>query len=431
MRPLRRQLLFEGGWVLAGQIATTLASLVGVRLLTEVLPPDIYGEVNLLLGLLLLSQHVFIAPLMQGVFRFYSEFAQRCDLPRLRRIAKRYLTASATLLLFVLLVGGALWSWARGTPYTVFLLLCGLLVTEVIRSFETVLLWAARRQRPIALQQGVEAWLKTGLALGAVFWVGTIPQAVLGGHLAAEVLALTGLLLFVPRGGLELPARLEADSERKLAREILRFALPLAPISLANWINALSDRYIVGGLLGVKAVGMYAAAYGLSASPFLIAQTIVGQTLSPLYFNAVSTGDEVLARKTFLSWFFGTAALCCVGTAAVVVLQEWIAFLFLGAEYRAASALMPWIALGNSIYALCLVLTLRLQAQKRSGRVLLAYLLGAVATVAITAPMTSYLGLLGAAMACPCYFAVLFLLLLAGANPRQLWTGSARDGHPG
>jgi O-antigen/teichoic acid export membrane protein len=417
---VRQQLLREGSWVVLGQVTTTLASLLGVRLLTELLPADVYGEVSLLLGLLLLGQHVLVAPLMQGFFRFYSEYEMRGDLPRLRRIAKRFLTASTTLLLAVLLVGGLVWSQLRGTPYTVFLLLGGLLLVEVYRSFETVLLWAARRQRPLALYQGTEAWLKVGLALGAVVFFGKYTQAVLAGYVTAESLALAGLLLLVRGRSAGLPQPLPAAEEKALAHEILRFALPIAPVSLANWVNSLSDRYIVGAMLGLEAVGLYAAAYGLTASPFLVAQTVVGQTLSPVYFKAVSAGNESLARRTFLAWACGTAALCCLGTAAVFLLRNWIALFFLGPGYRAGSTLMPWIALGNSIYALCLVWTLRLQGLKRSGHVLWSYVVGGVAAVAITALMTRSFGMLGTAMACPCYFAVIFVMLVAGTSRRHV-----------
>jgi O-antigen/teichoic acid export membrane protein len=417
MTSLRRQILTEGGWVLAGYVANTIASLVGLRLLTTFLAPEAFGTVSLLLGALMLSQQVFIAPIQQAAFRFYSELEKQGDLPRLRRIVKRYLRRSAALLLLLLLVGGLVFSVWEGSSYTSFLVLAGLLVVQVVRSFEHNLLWAARRQRPIALLQASDAWSKPLLAILAVVLSGPTPQAVLFGYLVAEVAGLGALLAFVPLEGLGPEAPSETADE-ELARGIRSYAWPIAPVAVANWISNLSDRYIIGGLVGPAGVGLYAAWYGLTATPFLMAQSVTGQTLSPHYFNAVSSNDAPLARKAFRAWFLGTLGVCAAGMVAVYLLRDWIGWLLLAEEYRDGSALMPWIALGNSINALCLVLTLRLQAHKHTTAVMVAHWVGAIAAIGVAVPLVWRFGVLGAAIACPCYFGILFAVLAVSSSER-------------
>jgi O-antigen/teichoic acid export membrane protein len=170
-------------------------------------------------------------------------------------------------------------------------------------------------------------------------------------------------------------------------------------------------------MIGPAAVGLYAASYGLMSQPFLMTQAVTGQTLAPHYFNAISSNDTALARKALRAWLLGTLALCVVGVVAIIVLRDWIAWLFLAEEYRDGKALMPWIALGYSVFALCQVLTLKLQAQKRTRNVMIAHGIGAAASIAVTVPLTWSLGVLGTAIACPCYFAILLgALALFGSD---------------
>ena len=403
--------------MVAGYVANIAASLIGLRLLTSVVRPEVYGTVSLLLGVLMLSQHVFVAPFQQAAFRFFSEFERRGDLPRLRHVVRGFVQKSAALLFVLLLAGGLVWSAWHQTPYACFAVLAVLLLVQVVRAFEHNLLWAARRQRTNALMQAGDSWLKPALAFAMVMVVGATPQSVLGGYLLAEVIGLGVLFAFVPREGLGRYAPSPANDD-ELAAEIRSYAWPLAPVAIASWTSNLSDRYIIGAMVGPAAVGLYSAPYGLVSQPFIMAQAVAGQTFSPHYFNAVSSNDDALARKAFRAWMLGTLALCGSGVIGIIALRDWIAWAFLAPEYREGAALMPWIAAGNSLFALAQVLTLRLQAQKRTQRVMIAHGLGALASIAVTVPLTWRFGVLGTAIACPCYFGILLVGLAVLGSDR-------------
>ena len=46
-----RRMVGEGLWIIAGQVATTMFLLAGIRILTELASPAVLGTVNLLTGL--------------------------------------------------------------------------------------------------------------------------------------------------------------------------------------------------------------------------------------------------------------------------------------------------------------------------------------------------------------------------------------------
>ncbi len=72
----RRKLLKDGSWVLVGQVGAALGVLVGIRVLTEYVPPQIYGMVILYLGAIALSLGSLVTPVSQAVIRFYPEYAK-------------------------------------------------------------------------------------------------------------------------------------------------------------------------------------------------------------------------------------------------------------------------------------------------------------------------------------------------------------------
>ena len=55
----------EVAWVVIGQVGVALAMLIGVRLLTEFLSPDVYGTLALLMGLMALGRGLFCQPVLQ------------------------------------------------------------------------------------------------------------------------------------------------------------------------------------------------------------------------------------------------------------------------------------------------------------------------------------------------------------------------------
>ena len=85
------RLLKEGFWIAAGHALAAIATLIGVRVLTELAPPSLFGGFALLNGILALLQGVLIAPIAQAALRFYPEFAAAGSVPKLREYVTKIL----------------------------------------------------------------------------------------------------------------------------------------------------------------------------------------------------------------------------------------------------------------------------------------------------------------------------------------------------
>jgi len=105
-----------------------------------------------------------------------------------------------------------------------------------------------------------------------VLLFGATSISVLSGYLIATILILTFLyILPIHRVGTE-QANTPPINIATFKQDIWQYALPLIPLAIVGWISTFSDRYIIGALVNVEQVGIYAVAYSLMSLPFTMVQ---------------------------------------------------------------------------------------------------------------------------------------------------------------
>jgi O-antigen/teichoic acid export membrane protein len=397
----KKNLLNEAAWSLSGKIISALGTLVGVRLLTEYVHKEIYGKVGLLVAAMTLGMNLFASPITSAAQRFYSDQALRGQVPLLRNTLISLLKWPTVILGTAILL---LMFFARSIPDSVLLTLAFLLVFQVIYNLEVSLLTAARRQKEVAFLGISQTWLKPGFAVLAIIVLGVSPFSILLGYsIATGGILLLFYLLPVQVEGVSRSSK-PLKPDRNLVNNIFRYSFPLMPLALVSWTSSLSDRYIIGGTLGLGQVGIYAAGYGLISMPFLMVEGIIGQTLRPAYFQSVSSIDSITGKKILRYHLIMTVGICGIGVLAVCFFKNLLAQLFLAKEYREATILLPWIAVGISFQVISQIFEGVLIAYKKTLRLLMVHSLGAVISVVSVFLLCSRFGLPGAAMACPLYY---------------------------
>jgi len=424
-----RRVAAETAWIFAGQAASAIATLVGLRLITELVPPAVYGTVALALGVLALAHGLAMGPLMQAVLRLYPDLAGEGRTGALRHAAFRALRKPVLLSLASLVVLGAGWSLCR--PQDVWLVVFSLVlfVAEIARSLEITFLNAARRQRTMALMIAADAWLRPIAAVALVLAFGATGTVVMGGYLVGCVLALAGFRL-AGRAGEQgftrpVPASMGAAD---LSHRLWKYALPLTALPLIGWVSGQADRYIVGGMAGVAAAGLYAALYGLASKPFLMFSASVELALRQPYYARVSAGDHEAERRALALWLAVVSTVSLALFLLFVLFHAEIAALLLAAEYRAHSALMGWIAAGYVLLGIAQVLERVCYAYHDTRGVLWVQASGAALSVLVAAPLIWFHGIDGAAWAVPVYFGA--QLLIAAARAHRAWRRRAPSPAP-
>ncbi|GAB4174000.1 MAG: hypothetical protein Fur0039_15750 [Rhodocyclaceae bacterium] len=421
-----RRIAAEAAWVLAGQSAAALATLVGLRVITELVSPAVYGAVVLALGVVALAHGLAAGPLMQAVLRFYPDLAHEGGDAWLRRATVCALRRPMIVALLALALAGL--GWLVVEPRDVWLVLTSLALftAEVARSVEVTFLNAARRQRAMAVLVSADAWLRPCMAVVFVWTCGASSAAVVAGYFAGCLMALAGL--HVARQRFEANANhgagAPATPEPLVIRRLWTYALPLTALPLIGWVSGQADRYLIGGMVGVASAGLYAALYGLASKPFLLLSASIELALRQPYYARVSADDAAGERRVLTAWLVAVVAGSAVLWLAFLLFHAEIASLVLAAEYRAHSALMGWIAAGYVLLAAAQVMERVCYAHHDTRGVVWIQAAGAALSVIVAAPLVYRYGIQGAAWAVPGYFGA--QLPLAAGRARWAWRRAAQ-----
>jgi O-antigen/teichoic acid export membrane protein len=387
-------------WLVGGQVFLALGQLAGVRILTETVRPEIFGTVSIVLGLVVLGRSQFSLPFAMASMRHYAEALRRDDVAMLRRVVRYLLLRSQAIAAALVLFVGMPYCLFRSISLWLPVLTFGLFVVDSEVMLEASFLNASRRHRVYSLLRGAEAWIRPILAVALVYLFFPSAIVVLSGYLLGE-LALVIMIGLAGSGGPWLKA---GPVDHGLARRIWRFCLPLFPIAPVEWVSSLSDRYVISGLIGLDAAGIYAASYGLISQPFLMAGIVLENYYRPHYYDALADRNFTAARRVFTRWLMLTAVVCLLGLLGVLILKSVIVRLFLAQSYRTAAALLFPIALGNAFFALSQVAERYLHGHERTDLCLVNRTVGAFMSLAAGIPLIYFYGLPGAAWAVPLYY---------------------------
>lgn len=393
--------------VAAFQVVAALGQLVGVRLLTEVLTPAVFGEASLLLGVAALVTSTLINPSLQALLRYYPAdvefsnpaFVTAVAIKNIWRTVKTAVQASLPLL-----VAAVLFRWVTLVDV---LLITALVGVDGLRMFQTSVLNATRQHGLYGAWQIGEAWGRPMIAYWAVTVIGVRTDAVL----AAFVATSAALYVVLRRKALVSAGAAPPNGigEEELLRNFRTYARPLIPVGLIGWISGMADRYMIGGLLSAKDVGTYVAVYGLSSRPMLMLSSITETAIRPRYYSAIERQSSS-SKKYLTAWLIisvvGGVAVCLV----FAYFHQYVSFLLLGQAFRESSHLTPWIAAGYGLLTLTHITTRICYAYDATRSVLMSEAAGALLAVVIGFPLIYTFGLEGAAMAVPLYFGIQLLL---------------------
>lgn len=392
----------------ASQVLAAIGQIIGIRLLTDVLSPAVFGEIALIVGASTLATSVLINPTMQALLRYFPECAQSGQGVLAERMARQRILSMlwwALPLSAPLLLTGLIQGWFG--PAAAFLLLL-LVAVDGMKMFRTTVMNATRQHHRYGLWLVGEAWGRPLLAYGATLSLGIRVELVLIAYIAMS-LALYALLF--RSTDCQTPAAVRGElSGEDLLRRFEAYARPLIPLGIVGWVSSMGDRYMIGSLLSAQSVGMYAAAYSLASRPLLMLSSIAETSIRPVYYDAVARQDRQASRKYLVVWLVIVSAGGVAACALLTVFHGQLAGVLLGAEFREGSYLMPWVAAGYGLLALSHVTTRICYANDATRSVLTIETVGALCAVVAGLPLIYAYGLTGAAMAVPLYFGIQLLL---------------------
>lgn len=199
------------------------------------------------------------------------------------------------------------------------------------------------------------------------------------------------LLLYLALAGPPVKMRV---FDGALLRNMLRYSLPLLPITLANWVITLSDRYVLLFFGYSKAdIGLY----GVASRFVTILSVLTGAVFTAYPAFAFKAKNDGGGRKDFprvLNVFFILLSSVCL---FISVFGREIIRLMTAAEYHDAYRLLPELMFAQLAYGLSVLVGYGMAFAKKSVFSSLSVWAGALVNVAANVVFVPRFGLSAAA----------------------------------
>lgn len=392
----------EGGWVVAGQVASVAGALMLVRVLTEYLEPAQYGELALGLTLAALVNQTIFGGITNGIGRYYSIAAEKQDLGSYL-LATRYLLAyaSVSVLAFALiLIAGLYWlGYSQWIGLAVAAMMFSVLsaYNSVVGSIQN----AARQRAVVAFHGGLDAWLKILLTVSALLWLGTSSTAVVIGYTCSSLLITVSQLFFLGR---TIPERhASIPNHQRWMPQIWIYSWPFSTFGLFTWMHQISDRWALQAVATSNDVGQYAVLLQLGYTPIAVVSAMAASFLGPiLYQRSGDATDPVRnASVQHLGWRLSQISVLAslLAFALTFTLHEQLFGLLVAADYRQSSWLLPWVVLAGGLFAAGQMLALKLMSEMKTSNMAIAKIFTALVGVLLNifgATLAGVQGVVGA-----------------------------------
>lgn len=385
-----------------GYAVASIIGLVGVRVLTELVPPDVFGEGSLWLGVVALWGNIFLAPFTSTQVKYHTVYRENRLAEAFTALMSKWIMAAALTSGVIGIVAYALVNWAveQSINLALLVVLLAILMINAIRNVRLNRLNAERRQGRYA------AWLATEAVLVIVvtavcLWVFPTVVSFLVGQLAGIGLALLGFgILFYPHSAARETTALSALQQRTLRGRVRRYGIPFAAFSVLGWLSHQAERYVLAAFASLAPVGLYAAAFTLGSRPMLLVSGVLNDLLRPVLFDAENGGNRQKGERVFVTWLSVTAAVGLLIVGGYWLLGEWIISLLLAEQYRSgAHAILMWVGGAYALYGLILVFENRMFSVGASRTLLIPQLAGAAGNILCALVLVPWQGVVGAAQA--------------------------------
>ena len=289
-----------------------------------------------------------------------------------------------------------------------FVAAAGVVFVRLLGSGVVNFLRAEQRSGDVARSQMLGRTLTLAIVVAFVLVDSITPLRYLLGLFVADCVAM-GYAASRYREGFALST---GEIRAPLVRALLAYGLPLMLLESLGLVLRLSDRYLIEALMGVEALGQYAASYNLVGYLDIIVLAALVQAVRPMYMQ-IFEGEGEPATRAFLHR--GLHLYLVLGLPFVAVFSlvspHLLAFLA-GQAYAPGTVVIPLITFSFLLEGTMHFLAAGLYIAKET-RALMVW--GGIATalnLALNVLLIPHFGLLGAASVTIASYAV----FLAGVS---------------
>jgi O-antigen/teichoic acid export membrane protein len=351
-----------------GQIAAALGGIFSVKLLTNHLSPEEYGCLSLGITICGMLNLLFYGPFGVLIARFFPIFQERSHLSRYFHQVKKILGFSSVIFLSLGLSGGYFASHFLGEKWGILVFIAVLFT--IVSGLNGALFNvqnAIRQRKIIAFHQGLDSWLRPGIALLLISWTTATGHMALLGYFFGTLAVTISQGIFAFRNPIiregwcssQVPDR----SNSQDFHELMTYLAPVVLFGVFSGIFSFSDRWFLQAYLGEREVGIYSAVIQIANAPMALFVGIINQFVVPILFaraGSVKTPEQVENSNKILHaialLYFGVMV---IGFLVVSWFDSAIIEIFTGEIYSAHGQLLRLLVVALSLFQIAQVLNFK------------------------------------------------------------------------
>ena len=342
-----------------------LGALAGIRILTEFMHPELYGQLALGLTLSTLVSQTFMGPISAGSSRFFSAASESAEL-KLYLKAIRRLTSNVTfgLIFFTSIsIAGLIFfeyqSWI--------LLILASISFSVLTGYNNIfnaIQNAARNRKIVALHSGITPWARIFAAVILMYLFGVSATIVILGYVIGTLVILASHFFYLQPVIKTSKKQLSTHNNtiNFWQGRIVDYSWPFATWGIFVALHLASDKWALATFSTSESVGFYTVLFQIGYFPVAIFTEMLVSVVSPIIFQRA--GDASSQQRVIKAVKLNvlTMGIVLIVTSIIFIIA-WtghaIIFDLLAAkQYTKVSYLLPWFTLSAGIVAAAHVLSL-------------------------------------------------------------------------
>lgn len=261
-----------------------------------------------------------------------------------------------------------------------------------------ILLSFLRAEQKTGLYNSIAVIIRYGSLGLSLFLVFFFIKGLFGFYVGQMISGIAMLLYLLYFFRNRMPMRAENFSPDILKTSI-KFGLPLVWAELGHLVLNYVDRYLIQLFLGSISLGLYTAGYNLATYITEVIIYPINYAMTPIYMDILVNKGEEETRIFFTKTFrYFLLIMFPVVLGFILVGKDLLAFLA-PSKYMEAYAVLPYVVIGQSIYACSIILNSGLFIRQKTHLVTIIMVSACVLKVGLNIILVPYSGIVGAAQA--------------------------------
>jgi O-antigen/teichoic acid export membrane protein len=385
--------------IIFGRASQFILLLLTMRLATTYLPPSEIGRLSLITAATAFFALFLVNPVGMFINRRFHAWE---ELGRTRFYLKLhwlYLLAISLLIAVALIILNNVHEFDfRVSTGWLLVLVCGSVFFNTINQTAIPLLnllelrgsFILLTLATIAAGLGIALLLVKGFSPTAEFWL-------LGLLIGQIIFAILGAQIFF--GKLEpqvLGAQLPGHGHYRV---LFNFAWPVAISVGFNWLQTQGYRFFVADSLGLTALGLFVAGYGISAGLMAAFESVLTTYFQPRFYQALSSNDQAEQSSAWSKYAGAILPSLILVIFMMVGLSPELTRFMVGPAYQSASQYVVWGVLAEGARVAAGVFSMSAHALMRTNLLLLPNMIGAAVCATLTWILSHHYGIHGVGLA--------------------------------